>query len=60
LFIKSVYNIMDLIVPIQFPKLPPVADEYKPMIDDLYRMFIIQIIAQFLFYVTNPNLLIYK
>jgi len=30
-------------------------DEYKPMIDDLYRMFVIQIIAQFLFYVTNPK-----
>ena len=29
-------------------------DEYKPMINDVYRMFIIQIVAQILFCFTDP------
>ena len=46
---------MDLIVPIQFPKLPPVADEYKPMIKDIIKLLVVLFTINLLYYFLNSN-----
>lgn len=46
---------MDLILPIEFPKLPKIEDEYKPMIKDIVKLLVILLTMNLLYYFLNSN-----